>query len=431
ITKHNYIVKDVNNLADILREAFLLAASGRPGPVLVDIPKDVQQGISEYQKKELQRRNGKRKASLQQLERARELIAQSERPFIYAGGGVVSSGASDVLIRFAETLGAPVGSSIMGLSGMPNRHPLFLGMTGMHGRYAANKAVAGCDLLIAVGSRFSDRATGNKQSFASGKRILHLDIDAAEINKNIPAYASLVGDVKETLEALLEMGVTRKQSTWRQEIQALVETPDNHLSMDASRLNPQMVIEALYAKVADDTPVATDVGQHQMWTAQYYKFQKPRTFLTSGGLGTMGFGMGAAIGACLGTGKRTLLVTSDGCFHMNMMELATAVTNKLPLVIVLMNNSVLGMVRQWQALFYDKRYSSTTMDGRITDYIKLAEAFGAKGLRLDHKEQLDSVLDQALATEGPVLIEVLIDRDEKVLPMIPPGGTIDQIILRG
>ncbi len=431
ITKHNYIVKDVHALAETMREAFRLAASGRPGPVLVDIPKDVQQGLSEYTKKKPQPRNGKRKAPQQQLEHARDLIAQSERPFIYAGGGVVSSGATEALIRFAEALSAPVGSSVMGLSGMPHRHPLFLGMTGMHGRFAANKAVAGCDLLIAVGSRFSDRATGNKLSFANGKKILHLDIDAAEISKNIPAYASLVGDVKETLEALLEMGVARKQSSWRDEIQELVETPDNHLSMDASRLNPQMVIEALYAKVADDTPVATDVGQHQMWTAQYYKFQKPRTFLTSGGLGTMGFGMGAAIGACMGTGKRTLLVTSDGCFHMNMMELATAVTNNLPLVIVLMNNSVLGMVRQWQALFYDKRYSSTTMDGRVTDYVKLAEAFGATGLRLEHKEQLDRVLDQALATNGPVLIDVLIDRDEKVLPMIPPGGTIDQIILRG
>ena len=431
ITKHNYIVKDVHALAETMREAFRLAASGRPGPVLVDIPKDVQQGLSEYTKKKPQPRNGKRKAPQQQLEHARDLIAQSERPFIYAGGGVVSSGATEALIRFAEALSAPVGSSVMGLSGMPHRHPLFLGMTGMHGRFAANKAVAGCDLLIAVGSRFSDRATGNKLSFANGKKILHLDIDAAEISKNIPAYASLVGDVKETLEALLEMGVARKQSSWRDEVQELVETPDNHLSMDASRLNPQMVIEALYAKVADDTPVATDVGQHQMWIAQYYKFQKPRTFLTSGGLGTMGFGMGAAIGACMGTGKRTLLVTSDGCFHMNMMELATAVTNNLPLVIVLMNNSVLGMVRQWQALFYDKRYSSTTMDGRVTDYVKLAEAFGATGLRLEHKEQLDRVLDQALATNGPVLIDVLIDRDEKVLPMIPPGGTIDQIILRG
>ena len=304
-------------------------------------------------------------------------------------------------------------------------------MTGMHGGYAANKVMQSADLIIAIGSRFSDRATGDKSKFAKDARILHIDIDPAEISKNIPAYASLVGDVKETLEALLEMGVARKQSSWRDEIQELVETPDNHLSMDASRLNPQMVIEALYAKVADDTPVATDVGQHQMWTAQYYKFQKPRTFLTSGGLGTMGFGMGAAIGACMGTGKRTLLVTSDGCFHMNMMELATAVTNNLPLVIVLMNNSVLGMVRQWQALFYDKRYSSTTMDGRVTDYVKLAEAFGATGLRLEHKEQLDRVLDQALATNGPVLIDVLIDRDEKVLPMIPPGGTIDQIILRG
>ncbi len=431
ITKHNYIVKDIDALADTLREAFHLAASGRPGPVLVDIPKDVQRGQCEYEYRKPAPANGRRALSPQALEEARALIAASSRPFIYAGGGVVTAGASEALTRFAESLSAPVGSSMMGLSAMPHRHPLFLGMTGMHGRYAASKAMASCDLLIAVGSRFSDRATGNKLSFANGKKVLHLDIDPAEIGKNIPAYASVVGDVKAILEALLDMGISRQQSDWEEEVQAIVRMPDSHLGMDNARLNPQMVLEALYAKLADDAIVATDVGQHQMWTAQYYKFQRPRTFITSGGLGTMGFGMGAAIGACMGTGHRTLLITSDGSFHMNLSELATAVTNQLPLLIVVLNNSVLGMVRQWQTLFYDQRYASTTMDGRVTDFVKLAEAFGAKSLRIDHKEQLDGALNQALAWQGPVLLDVLIDRDEKVLPMIPPGGTIDQIILRG
>ncbi|NLD34128.1 MAG: biosynthetic-type acetolactate synthase large subunit [Clostridiales bacterium] len=431
ITKHNYIVKDISQLADAVREAFHLAASGRPGPVLVDIPKDVQQGQCEYQKRPPAPANGRRALSQEALKQAQALIAASSRPFIYAGGGVVTAGASEALTRFAESLSAPVGSSMMGLSAMPHRHPLFLGMTGMHGRYAASKALAACDLLIAVGSRFSDRATGNKLSFATGKKVLHLDIDPAEIGKNIPAYAAVVGDVKAILEALLELGVSRQRSDWEEEVRAIVRMPDSHLGMDHSRLNPQMVIESLYAKLADEAIVATDVGQHQMWAAQYYKFQRPRTFITSGGLGTMGFGMGAAIGACMGTGQRTLLITSDGSFHMNLAELATAVTHRLPLLIVVLNNSVLGMVRQWQTLFYDQRYASTTMDGRVTDFVKLAEAFGAKGLRIDHKEQLDSAIGQALTWEGPVLLDVLIDRDEKVLPMIPPGGTIDQIILRG
>lgn len=431
ITKHNYLVRDVAQLADTLREAFLLAASGRPGPVLVDIPKDVQKATAEYTPTAPRKPNGHKRPTQAALQQAKELIAASSRPFIYAGGGVISSGASEVLTKFAQTLDAPVGSSVMGLSSMPHRHPLFLGMTGMHGRYAASKAQAASDLLIAVGTRFSDRATGNKMAFAQGRKVLHIDIDPAEIGKNIPAYQAIVGDVKEVLQGLLDVGVTRQESPWRQEVQAIVEMPDSHLGMDMSRLNPQLVLESLYAKLDDDTPVTTDVGQHQMWTAQYYKFQKPRTFLTSGGLGAMGYGLGAAIGACMGTGKKTLMVTSDGSFHMNLNEIATAVSNQLPLVIVVLNNASLGMVRQWQALFYAGRYSNTTMDGRMTDFVKLAEAFGAKGYRIQNKEQLDPVLQAALQQEGPVVLDVWIDRDEKVLPMIPPGGTIDDIILRG
>ena len=432
ITKHNFIVKDVKTLAVTLREAFQLAASGRPGPVLVDFPKDVQQGFCDYMPSMPVPGNGHKKPLLADLERAKELIAASHRPFVYAGGGVVTSGASDALVRFAEALHAPVGSSMMGLSAMPQRHPHFLGMTGMHGRFAASKAMAACDLLIAVGTRFSDRATGNKLSFANGKTVLHLDIDNAEIGKNIPAYASVVGDVGEIMEALLLMGVRRDVNGWQSEVQAIIDMPDNHLSMDMSRLNPQMVIQQVNALACDSTVIATDVGQHQMWTAQYYKFQRPRTFITSGGLGAMGFGLGAAIGACLGTGEqKTVLFTSDGSFHMNLQELATAVTQQLPLIVVVLNNSVLGMVRQWQALFYESRYSHTTMDGRVTDFVKLAEAFGMEGKRVEDASQLKDSLEWAFAAQGPVLLDVVIDRDEKVLPMIPPGGSIDQIILRG
>ncbi len=431
ITKHNYIVKDVKDLAPTLREAFRLAASGRPGPVLVDLPKDCQRESCEYAPPPAGKVSTRRQPDEASLARALELIAASRKPFIYAGGGVVTSGASLALQAFAEALHAPVGTSMMGLTAMPQSHPLFLGMTGMHGRFAASKAQAACDLLIAVGTRFSDRATGNKISYANGKQVLHLDIDIAEIGKNIPAYASVVGDVKTILEKLLAMGVAREENGWQQEVREIIQMPDSHLSMDMRRLNPQMVIESINGQAGEDTIIATDVGQHQMWTAQYYRFSKPRTFITSGGLGTMGFGLGAAIGACMGSGKRTVLFTSDGSFHMNMQELATAVTHQLPLIIVVLNNSVLGMVRQWQTLFYDGRYASTTMDGRVTNFVKLAQAFGAKGISVTDMAQLADAVSQALREQGPVVMDVHIDRDEKVLPMIPPGGTIDQIILRG
>lgn len=431
ITKHNFIVKQTKHLAETLREAFLLAASGRPGPVLVDLPKDVQQGRWEFERMVPKKPNGHRPPKPEALRQAKELIETAQRPFLYVGGGVVASGATKELQRFAEALNAPVGASMMGLTAMPQKHPLFLGMTGMHGRYAASKTMAACDLLIAIGTRFSDRATGKQSSFTNGKQVLHIDIDLAEIGKNITPFASVVGDVKEILQALLDMGIRREANGWNKAFQEIVDMPDSRLGMDHSRLNPQMVIEAVNERASEDTVVATDVGQHQMWTAQYYRFQKPRTFMTSGGLGTMGYGMGAAIGACLGSGQRAVLFTSDGSFHMNLNEMATAVTQQLPLIVVVLNNSVLGMVRQWQQLFYEARYSHTTMDGRQTDFVKLAEAFGAQGIRVQHKEELSQALDQAFAAKGPVLLDVQIDRDEKVLPMIPPGGSIDQIILRG
>jgi acetolactate synthase-1/2/3 large subunit len=312
-----------------------------------------------------------------------------------------------------------------------HNHPLFLGMTGMHGRFAATQVMDKSDLIIAVGSRFSDRATGNKIEFSKNRKVLHIDIDPAEIGKNIPAYVALVADVKEALAALNGCGLKRSDPAWLSEVDSLKSAPDNHLTMDESRLNPEMIIKAVNRRLAPDSPVATDVGQHQMWTAQYYSFHKPRTFITSGGLGTMGFGMGAAIGACIGTGmKKTVLFTGDGSFHMNMNELATAVTNHLPLVVVVLNNSVLGLVRQWQTMFFSRRYSNTTLN-RATDFVLLAQAFGAKGLRLDSLDKLDSVLDKAFQLTGPVVIDARIHRDEKVLPMIPPNGTVRDMIIRG
>ena len=431
ITKHTYMVKDVARLADTLREAFHIAASGRPGPVLVDIPKDVQIAQCEFTPALRDEAAKAKPVDAQALAKAAELIASAKRPFLYIGGGVQIAGAGEELVTLAETIGAPIGSSMMGLSAVPHSHPLFLGMTGMHGRYAASTALDRSDLIIAVGTRFSDRATGNKAEFSKNHKVLHIDIDPAEISKNIPAYVALVADVKQALTALNAMGLPHSDPEWLAEVQALMTAPDNHLTMDPTILNPELVLKAVNRRLPPDSPVATDVGQHQMWVAQYYRFEKPRTFITSGGLGTMGFGMGAAMGACIGTGlKKTLLVTSDGSFHMNMNELATAVANHLPLIVLVLNNSVLGMVRQWQTMFFDKRYSSTTLN-RPTDFCLLAQAFGAKGLRLETLDKLDAVLDKAFAATGPVVVDVRINRDEMVLPMIPPNGTIKDMILRG
>jgi acetolactate synthase-1/2/3 large subunit len=431
ITKHNFMVKDVTKLAGVLREAFRIARAGRPGPVLVDIPKDVQIAACDYAAAASAEAPAPKPLDENVLTRAVQLIREAKRPFLYIGGGVQIAGAGEALVKLAETIGAPIGTSMMALAAVPHSHPLFLGMTGMHGRYAASIALDKSDLIIAVGTRFSDRATGNKAEFSKNHKVLHIDIDPAEMSKNIPAYVALVADVKQALNALNEAGLPHSDPAWLAEVRGLMAAPDNHLSMDASILNPELVLQAVNKRLPADSPVATDVGQHQMWVAQYYHFEKPRTFITSGGLGTMGFGMGAAMGACIGTGlKKTVLVTSDGSFHMNMNELATAVANRLPLIVLVLNNSVLGMVRQWQTMFYDKRYSSTTLN-RPTDYCLLAQAFGAKGLRLETLDKMDSVLDKAFSLPGPVVVDVRINRDEMVLPMIPPNGTIKDMILRG
>lgn len=428
ITKHNYIVRDIKKLSKIVDEAFELANSGRPGPVLIDIPKDIQIAEIEFEI-EKSIKNKKKKSSFDSvIQKAISIIESAKKPFIYAGGGVVISNASEELFDFAKKIDAPIGTSMMGLSCQKD-DKMYLGMTGMHGKYAASKAMSESDLIIAIGTRFSDRATGNKEKFCQGRKILHIDIDPAEIGKNVNAYVSLIGDVKEILNDLNNQISKLDNKNWKNEVENLVNQPDNHLDMDNSRLNPQMVIESVNKYASSDTVVATDVGQHQMWTAQYYKFSKPRTFMTSGGLGTMGFGLGAAIGACVGTNQKTVLFTSDGCFHMNLNELATVVSNDLPIVVVVMNNNALGMVRQWQTIFFDKRYSNTTLD-RKTDYVKLAEAFGMKGVRVENIEDLDGIVQDAFAGNEPILIDAVIDSDEKVLPMIPPNGSINEIILK-
>lgn len=430
VTKHNYLVKDIATLADTIREAFTLAKSGRPGPVLIDVTKDVQTGSTDFdaapysasEKPEAEINKG-------QLDKALELIKDAKRPYIYCGGGVVISGASEELLDFADKIDAPIGLSIMGLSAVPYSHPRFLGMMGMHGRYGATKALYECDLLIAIGTRFSDRATGNKIEFMRDRKVLQIDIDPAEIGKNIGVTSSIAGDVKSVLNALCGIMPKLRHKEWGERVQYIKDHPDNNLEMNPNRLTPQSVIEGACARMGDNV-VATDVGQHQMWTTQYYQFKKPRTFITSGGLGAMGFGMGAAIGSCVGTGfRRTLLFTSDGSFHMNMNEMATAVTNGLPLIVIVLNNHVLGMVRQWQTLFFDGRYSNTSLD-RKTDFVKLAEAFGAVGMRAETIADYEKCLEKAFEYETPVLIDCTIDSDERVLPMIPPGGSINDIILR-
>lgn len=426
ITKHNFIVKDVTKLADTLRLAFKIAKSGRPGPVLVDIPKDIQINQCEFESKTPEESYPIQSADENKLRQAAELISQAKRPYIYCGGGVISSGASDEVISLAEKIDSPIGCSMMGLSAIPDDHPKFLGMQGMHGRYASSVAENEADLIIAAGARFSDRATGNTSKFAVGAKIIHIDVDNAEINKNIHAYLGIEGDIKDTLSQLVNMVEEKKNPEWSSRTEELKMIGNNCISSKTA-LTPYNIIDIISSKADDDTVIVTDVGQHQMWTAQRYPFKKPRTFISSGGLGTMGFGMGAAIGANIATGKKSVLITGDGSFGMNLNELATAVSNNIPMIIVIMNNGVLGMVRQWQTLFFDKHYSNTTLN-RKTDFVKLAEAFGAKGIRVDTPEAFESAFKAAYAENAPFVIDCAVDCNEFVLPMLPPGGSIDDMI---
>ncbi len=427
ITKHNYIVKDVRELAATIREAFKIAKSGRPGPVLIDVPKDVQINTCEFTPEPIVEKYPAKTASDEDITRAAEMIAKSERPYIYCGGGAVISAASDEITALARKIDAPVGCSMMGLSAISGDFELALGMQGMHGTYASSRAMHDSDLIITLGARFSDRATGKKSGFATNSKIIHVDIEPAEIEKNIPVTLGIIGDVKDFTKRLYDLVSSVKHPEWHTKVAAYREFVES-ADVDMSALTPYSIIDTVQKYTTPDTMIATDVGQHQIWCAQRYKFKKPRTFLTSGGLGTMGFGVGAAIGAAFASGQRTVLFTGDGSFGMNLNELATVVSNNIPLTIVIMNNGVLGMVRQWQTLFYKKHYSNTILN-RKTDFVKLAEAFGADGYLAETIEDFDRAFSTAYKKGVPAVIDCRIDKDEMVLPMTPPGGTIEQIIV--
>lgn len=424
ITKHNYIVKDVRKLAATIREAFEIAMSGRRGPVLIDVPKDVQQALCDFEPitpapptRELDR--------AQSLDKAIEMIDGAKRPYLFVGGGCVAADATKEIVELAEKLNAPACSSVMGLGAFPASHPLFAGLIGMHGSAAVAKTLGKCDLMIALGARFSDRVAQDRSAFMKGAKILHIDVDDAEIDKNVKTHAHIKGDVKKVIETLLPKLKSHTEKAWASEVAD--EVKKHPFRPVGKVLCPRKVIESVNRRVSSDTPVATDVGQHQMWAAQSYRFERGRTFVTSGGLGTMGFGIGAAIGAAFASKKAPVLFTGDGSFHMNLNELSTAVKYGLNLKIFLFNNNVLGMVRQWQTLFYGGRYSSTVLD-LPTDYEALARAFGAEALTLTRNEDVDEIVEKALKIDNTVLVDCVIDQDDMVLPMIPPGKAMADII---
>lgn len=432
ITKHNYFVTDVNELADTIREAFQIAKSGRPGPVLIDIPKDVQEASCVFEKKEAVKPFEQEIAKDLDVDRAVELINASERPYIYIGGGAAGAGMTESIKALAEKIDAYVGCSFMGLSAMPNSYRRFLGMQGMHGKFASSMAQKHADLIIGVGVRFSDRATGNRKKYASGTKIIQLDLDISEINKNVKVDVALVGNIVSSFSRILDRCESRERPLWRslvEDLKAEGERIEEELDRnDKSPLTPKRIFDTVNRIKGKDTVIATDVGQHQMWTAQYVDFEQPRRFASSGGLGTMGYGLGAAIGAQIGSGTRTVLITGDGSFGMNLNELATAVTYGLPIVIVMLNNGALGMVRQWQNFFYGKRYSNTVLSNRKTDFVKVAEGFGLSACKVETEEEFLTAFERAMQENAPFLIEAKIDVDEFVLPMLPPGGSIDDII---
>ena len=429
ITKHNYFVGSIDVLADTIRDAFRLAASGRPGPVLIDVPKDVQTATFDYEPQAPVQPDEKNAAKDIRIQQAAETINAAQRPFIYFGGGAITGNAQEEIMALADLIDAPIGCSMMGISAVPSDHPRFLGMQGMHGHYACSMGMHHADCIIALGARFNDRVTGNRAKFARTAKIIHIDIDGAELNKTVNAAHALRGDVKKTLQKLLPLLTPTVHPAWQAQVQQFRDEEDAGLDR-RDGMTPRSVIGTLNAHLGENTPVATDVGQHQMWAAQYATFRRTRRFISSGGLGTMGFGMGAAMGASMATGERTVLITGDGSFGMNLNELATAVAEQVPLVILILNNGVLGMVRQWQTLFFDKHYSNTMLDKRQTDFVMLAQAFGAQSRRALTLEELENALTEAFACNGPYVIDCAIDKDEFVLPMLPPGGSMDDIITR-
>lgn len=425
VTKHNFIVKDVNQLAPTIRRAFKIAKSGRPGPVLIDIPKDVTGATTDYEYVKpdpLPRMTDKITGS--DLDTAAEMISKAQKPYIFVGGGAVISRAADEVRKFADLIDAPVCDSLMGKGAYPGNGDRYTGMLGMHGTKASNLGVSSCDLLVAIGTRFSDRVLGNPKTFASNAKVLQIDVDPAEINKNIIADAQIIGDVKEVLNRLMPKLKQQDHHHWMEHMKDLCKKYPMMIPKDG--LTGPYAVNKIYEATKGDAIITTEVGQHQMWTAQYYLFNRPGQLLTSGGLGTMGYGLGASIGAAVGNpGKKVFNIAGDGCFRMNMNEIATATRNKLPIVEVIMNNHVLGMVRQWQDLFYGKRYSNTVLDDGV-DYCGIAEAMGAKGLRATSQKEFDEALAIAMKTDTPVVIDTIIGSDDKVWPMVAPGKPISE-----
>ncbi len=426
ITKHSFIVKNINDLADTLRKAFKIATSDRPGPVLVDITKDVTAAVTEFEPKPVVRCEERvKKYTKNELQEVAELLSKAHKPFIYLGGGAIISEASEEVAKLAELLDCPVCDTLMGKGAFDGKSPRYTGMIGMHGTKTSNLGVSECDLLLALGARFSDRVIGNPKKFAENAKIVHIDIDAAEVNKNIRVDACLIGDLKATLTELNELIPKQNHKEWMERIASLKEKYP--LKYDGSKLSCPYVIETIDKVTEGKAVITTDVGQHQMWAAQYYTYTKPRTFLSSGGLGTMGYGLGACIGAQVGRPDDICInIAGDGCFRMNMNEMATASRYNIPIIEVVINNSVLGMVRQWQTLFYGKRYSQTILDD-ATDYCKVAEALGCAAFKITKPEEAEETFRKAIALKKPVLIECVIPEDDKVFPMVPAGAPISEV----
>lgn len=443
ITKHNYLVRDVKDLSRIVKEAFYIARTGRPGPVVIDFPKDVQMQTTKFSypdKVELRGYKPTISANARQLEKAVKMILASRKPVLYVGGGATLSDTPKELMCLAEALQAPVTTTLMGMASFPRRHPLSLGMLGMHGTYYANMAVTNSDLLIAVGARFDDRVTGKIATFAPHAKIIHIDIDPTSIKKNVRVDLPIVGDLRDVLQSInLKLAeeheevseLVKSTAPWREEIDGWKTQHPMSYQLSKSVIKPQFVIEKVRELTREDAIVTTEVGQHQMWTAQFFDFIQPRTFLSSGGLGTMGFGLPAALGAQVAFPERQVIdISGDGSFQMNSQELATLVQYRLPVKIVILNNNFLGMVRQWQQLFFDKRYSQTCMELPI-DFVKLAEAYGAKGFRAEKPEDVEEVLRKGLETPGPVIMEFKVAREENVMPMVPAGASLNEMMLSG
>ncbi|MBN2428977.1 MAG: biosynthetic-type acetolactate synthase large subunit [Deltaproteobacteria bacterium] len=441
VTKHNYLVKDIKDLPRIIKEAFFIARTGRPGPVLVDFPKDVQVATDKFHYPDKVNLPGYKptySGNARQVEKAVEMILGARKPVVYAGGGVSSPEAGEGLTQLAELIQAPVTTTLMGMAAFPKKHPLSLGLLGMHGTFFANMAVTESDLLIAVGARFDDRVTGKVETFAPHAKIIHIDIDPTSIKKNVRVDLPIVGDLRDVLDKLVKRlseenegvsGLIDETVNWRQKIEAWKEEQPMRYEPSDKEIKPQFVIEKIREMTRDDAIITTEVGQHQMWTAQFFDFSQPRTFLTSGGLGTMGYGLPSALGAQAAfPGRQVIDISGDGSFQMNSQELATLVQFNLPVKIAILNNNYLGMVRQWQQLFFKKRYSQTIMEVPI-DFVKLAEAYGAKGLHASHPDEVEATIRRALEIDGPVIMEFKVAREENVMPMVPAGKSLNEMVL--